>query len=171
MINEKAFGGWAMNRSTFDCILSILPKGSTILELGSGYGTEELSKYYKMYSIESNEEWVGKFNSTYIHAPIKRYDQLYTAPLIEGNTGWHDYTILRNKLKDLQYDLIFIDGPEGKYGRGGFLKHLDLFNTSVPLIFDDINRKPELELLIKVSEVLNRPYEILSDNVTGIILP
>jgi hypothetical protein len=171
MTNENAFGGWAMNRFTFDYIRSILPEGSTILELGSGHGTGELSKYYKMYSIEANEQWLNKFNSTYIHAPIKYYDQLYTAPSINGNTGWHDYTILKSALKDLKYDLIFIDGPEGKYGRGGFLKHLNLFNTNVPLVFDDVNRSPEKELVIKVSEALNKPYQILSDNITAIIMP
>lgn len=170
-INIDAFGGWAMNQTTFDYIRSILPDNSTILELGSGTGTNELAKFYKMYSIEANPNWLNKFNSTYIYAPIKMYNQLYTAPGIENNFGWHDYQILSKELADLHYDLIFIDGPEGKYGRAGFLKHINLFNTNVPLIFDDIHRKPEMDLLIEVSKVLNKPYKILEDNITGVILP
>jgi predicted O-methyltransferase YrrM len=164
------FGGWAMAHTTYNYIRSILPDGKTILEIGSGYGTGEMAKHYKMYSIEANIRWVGKYNSTYIHAPIKMYDTEYTAPNIEGNAGWHNVDSLSDILPTIRYDLIFIDGPEGKYGRGGFLKHINLFNTDIPMIFDDINRPYELILMQNVSELVGRPYTILEDNVTGVIL-
>ena len=65
--------------------------------------------------------------------------------------------------------MILVDGPNGSFGRGGFLKHLDFFNTNVPIIFDDINRESERQLMIKVSEKLNKPYYEL-DKYTGYIL-
>ena len=54
------------------------------------------------------------------------------------------------------------------FGRGGFLKHLELFNTDVLLIFDDINRESEMELMKAVSEKIGRPYICLDDK-TGYI--
>ena len=78
-----------------------------------------------------------------------------------------------------EYDMILVDGPPGwknsashdkTIGRAGFLKHIDLFNTDVPIIIDDINRNPEMILLEKISVHLNKPYKILNDKVSGVIL-
>jgi hypothetical protein len=182
------FGGWAIQESCFNLIKEILPEGKTILEFGSGYGTDALSKHYKMVSVENQPEWVGKFDSHYIEVPIKPYstNEIATKGLFELETtsnmppdlpgehsplqkGWFDPTMLSEKIKDIKYDLILIDGPNGAIGRGGFLKHLDMFNTNIPLIFDDINRESEMQLMIKISEKLNRPYTILN-TTTGYIL-
>lgn len=166
----EQFGGWAMAKTTYDFIRKLLPEGKTILEIGSGFGTGQLAKYYKMYSIEANHMWVNSYDSTYLYVPVKKYNETWTSPSISGNTAWHDPYLLKEKLIGINYDLIFIDGPEGKYGRGGFLKHIDLFNTNVPMVFDDVNRPPERVLLEKVSGKLNKPYIILEDRVTGAIL-
>ena len=183
------FGGWAIEESCFNLIKEILPKGKTILEMGSGYGTDFLSKYYNMISIENQPEWVGKYNSNNIEVPIKNYEidtvateglfkvednDKYTPPKLPGEhtptqIGWYDYKILTEKLKDLKYDLILIDGPNGAIGRGGFLKHIDIFNTKVPIIFDDINREAEMKMMEEISKLLNRPY-IKLDSKTGYIL-
>ena len=55
-------------------------------------------------------------------------------------------------------------------GRGGFYKHIDKFNTQVPMIFDDVNREEELTLLKLVSAYVKRDYFILEDDITGVIL-
>ena len=83
--------------------------------------------------------------------------------------GWFDHILLSEKIKDLKYDLILVDGPNGAIGRGGFLKYLNIFNTDLPIIFDDINRESEMQLMVKISEKLNRPYKILN-TTTGYIL-
>ena len=188
-IKMNKFGGWAIQESCFNLIREILPEGKTILEMGSGTGTEALSKYYDMISVENQTEWIGQYKSTYIEVPIKEYSKnhintaglfktkqskVYTAPDLPGEdgptqVGWYDYKILTEKLKNLKYDLILVDGPNGRIGRGGFLKHLDMFNTNVPMIFDDINREAEKQMMIKVSEIVKRPYKKL-DNTTGYIL-
>lgn len=166
------FGGWAIQESCYNFIKDTLPWGSTILELGSGVGTMHLAKHYKMYSIENYKEWVDKYESTYIHAPIKYYDDEWTTPDLPGEgmdrqKGWFDPEIVAANLPE-EYDAILIDGPNGMFGRGGFLKHLELFNTDVLLIFDDINRESEMELMKAVSEKIGRPYICLDDK-TGYI--
>lgn len=166
-------GGWAIQESCYNFIKKILPEGCTILELGSGLGTDYLSKHYIMYSIENYKEWVDKYQSTYIYAPIKNYDSEWTCPDLPGEnsktqSGWYNPDMLIGNLPD-KYDLILVDGPNGMFGRGGFLKHLDIFNTDVPIIFDDINRDAEYQMMVKVSEKINRPYAELDKN-TGYIL-
>lgn len=166
-------GGYSISKACYDFIRELLPDNKIILELGSGAGTDLLSKNYIMYSIEDNSAWVNKFKSTYLHVPIKQYDSAWTVPNLPGvNNSWFNPDILKEKLEsnfsDIKYDLILVDGPSGFFGRGGFLKHLDLFDTNVPIIIDDIHRE-EMDLMIAVSEKLNRPYTVL-DKFTGYIL-
>jgi len=168
----SSFGGWAINESCYKFMIETLPEGSTVLELGSGIGTMHLAKHFKMYSIENYSEWVGKYNSTYIHAPIKEYNNEWTAPDLPGEgspkqRGWFDPDKIKGNLPE-DYQAILIDGPNGMFGRGGFLKHIELFNTNVLLIFDDINRESELELMKAVSKKIGKPYSIL-DYATGYI--
>ena len=106
-----SFGGWSINEVCFKYIREILPSGKTILEFGSGFGTEQLSKHYTMYSIENYEEWVGKYKSTYIHAPIRNYEiggselfgdeEFFTAPDIPEQKGWYDPDIVKKNLSKL----------------------------------------------------------------------
>ena len=166
------FGGWAINESCYEFMVKTLPEGSTVLELGSGIGTMHLAKHFKMYSIENYPEWIDKYDSTYIYAPIKYYDSEWTSPDLPGEgspkqLGWFDPERIIGNLPE-KYDAILIDGPNGMFGRGGFLKHIELFNTDVLLIFDDINRESELELMKAVSKKIGRPYSIL-DYATGYI--
>lgn len=144
---QRDYGGWSIDKELFDYIRRILPEGKTILELGSGWASGELSKYYTVYSIEHDQAWVGKNNTNYIYAPIKN--------------GWYDIDILRTQLPR-QYDLILVDGPPKKIGRSGFFKHIYLFNTTIPIIFDDINRQDEFELLKNAAIFLQRKFTVFA---------
>lgn len=155
-------GSVSISDTTLDFIRSILPEGSTILEFGSGEGTVRLSEYYKMYSVENQTEWQDRFPdaTTYINCDTKWYDDAFTVPEMSSQQrAWYDPDMLLGKLPK-EYDLILIDGPGGQYGRGGFLKYLEHFNTDLPMIFDDANRPAELELMQKVSQIVNRPYAL-----------
>ena len=76
-------GSASMTKDCVEYIKKILPKGSTILELGSGYGTTWLADAgYKMYSVENQPEWFDRFpnHTTYINCRSKPYDNEYTKP-------------------------------------------------------------------------------------------
>lgn len=142
LYDVKNLGGWAISEELFVYILETLPMGSTILELGSGTGTLELSKYYKMVSIEHNQDWLNKYNSHYIYAPL--VDDM-----------WYNPNILKQKLKNIHYDMILIDGPP-QHRRKGILSYLDLFNWNVQIIFDDVNRKYDMDVAISLSKHLGK---------------
>lgn len=144
-----SFGGWSISLELFQYIRTKLQPGNTILELGSGQATEELAKFYTMYSIEHNVEWLNKYKTNYIYAPIQHY----------SNYNWYDTKAIKQQMP-IHYDLILIDGPPGNIGRIGFFYNLELFKTNVPIIFDDVNRLPEYDLLKEVATALNKPYRI-----------
>ena len=140
-------------------IKKTIPLGSNIIELGSGFGTKELVKNYKVYSIEQNVDWIDHVpESNYIYAPLK------------GN--WYDPDIIKSNIPS-KYSAILIDGPQGE-GRMGFMENLSLFSllNKVPIIIDDANRDEEKELLIALSLYLKKPYSILeNDPGTAYIMP
>ena len=143
--DSSGFDGWAISYELFNFILKNLKPGSTILELGSGWGSGQLSKFYTLYSIEHDEGWMGKYNTNYIYAPIQN--------------GWYNVKVLEEQLPK-EYDLILVDGPTGKIGRGGFFDHIYLFNVKGLIVFDDVNRLAEHRLMLQVAELLERPYKI-----------
>jgi len=137
------FGGSNISEELYRFILDIVPKGS-LLEFGSGAGsTQNLSKHYKMYSIEHNAQYVGAFDSTYIHAPIKN--------------GWYDVDVLKSNLpEEYEYDAVLIDGPIGEGNRSPVLNHLDLFGNFKDkwVICDDTHRYGELHLFTSLLTIL-----------------
>ena len=70
--NNWPLDDWSITKECFDKIVEILPFGSTILEIGSGRSTEILAKFYKMISIESNKEWMNKYDSEYFYVPLQK---------------------------------------------------------------------------------------------------
>ena len=149
------FGDWSIEEECFREIRRILPEGKTILEFGSGWTTDLFSESYKVYSVEHDERWIGKYNSTYIHAPL--------VPDPHGIV-WYDVEVLKRELPG-EYDLILIDGPivwqGNKKIRQGFFRNLDLFNLKgCRLVFDDIGRPDNLENITMISKKLKRPFII-----------
>lgn len=140
-------------------ITKTLPKDSTVLELGSGYGTKELVKNYTVYSVEQDLRWVNYCKeSNYIYAPIVR--------------GWYNTKILQEQLPS-NYDMLIIDGPGGA-GRSKFMENINLFPNikNIPVIVDDANRDEEKILLEELSDYLNKPFTILEgDRGTAYFLP
>ena len=134
---SNGFGVWSIDEELFECIKKLMPKDGTILELGSGFSTGELSKLFKVISIENDKEYIGKYNSEYIYAPLKQH---------KGHkhftefTTWYDPKPIEEGLKGKNYDLILIDGPPGSNTiRPGMYRYRNLFNWNVPVIFDDSN--------------------------------
>lgn len=142
--------GFLMCNEIHEWIESNIPKGSTILELGSGKGTARMVENYTVYSIEHSQKWMNKYGSNYIYAPIK--------------DGWYDIDAIKKGIPG-HYDLLLVDGPPRKVdgvkvGRRPFGDHLDLFNTDVYIIVDDADRGREMKLLTNLVEKLNREYKV-----------
>ena len=70
--NNWPLDDWSITKECFDKIVEILPFGSTILEIGSGNSTKILSQFYKMISIESDVNWMNKYDSEYIFVPFNQ---------------------------------------------------------------------------------------------------
>lgn len=136
---------WSIPKECFDKIVEILPFGSKILELGSGKATDVMGQFYEMISIETDELWLDKYNSTYLHVP---FDEDYK---------WYDVNILKQKLENQTYDLFLIDGPKGF--RSKIINHLELFNNDVPWIFDDTMAEEHFNTMKTCAEKLNMEYE------------
>ena len=169
--------GISISNNCLEYIKELLPVDSVILEMGSGEGTIWLSKAgYKMYSVENQLEWMNKFpeHTTYINCDILPYDDYAYQPpemlpwVRELQKGWYDPRQLFPNLPE-SYDFILVDGPGSMWGRAGFYKHIEKFNTDVPIIFDDIHRTHDSEVMELVSEYLGRDYELI-DEYTGVIL-
>lgn len=115
---------WSIGLNLYAYIRLNFERGSTILQLGSGKMDELLLLDYDLISIEHDENWL---KPNCIHCPI-----------VNG------YYNLPDTLPD--YDLLLIDGPPSKIGRGGITNHIKKFNLSRTIIMDDTNRTIEANL-------------------------
>ena len=146
--------GWSFDTAVIRWIRAHIPAGSTILELGSGASTGVLAKHYRMFSVEHNLEWVGRYDSTYIHAP-----------LVGGRGkchrgGWYDAEVLKREMP-AEYNMLLVDGPPARIpgmgvgpGRGAMLANIDIFRHDIPILLDDTNRAAERKLRDGIAAVL-----------------
>ena len=146
--NDWPLDDWSITKECFDKIVEILPFGSTILEIGSGNSTNILSKFYKMISIESDIKWMNKYNSEYIYVPHKKCNSE-----IFGETTWLDVDILNSSLDGKKYDLLIVDAG---FDRVGIYDNLHLFNTNIPIIFDDTMSEIYLKCANLTANKLNK---------------
>ncbi len=146
-LQNVELGPFSVDLGLIEKMVELVPAG-ILLELGSGAGTDIFSQYYEVHSVEHNELWLNRYNSHYIHAPIV--------------DGWYDTEVLKAELPE-SYDVMLIDGPTSAIGRYRFLDYADgLFNLDIPLFIDDVNRKPEMELLEKLSKRLGREFTVVA---------
>lgn len=147
MIKVNNIASWVLSKHAFDWIYENYPVGSTILELGSGFGSIALSLNYNIYSVEQDKNWIGLSNRVnYILAPLK--------------DGFYDIDILKSSLPS-KYDLLILDGPtKGSGGRTGFIKNMELFNLDCPILIDDVHREDEMKIAEYVSNKLGREYNV-----------
>ena len=133
---------WSINSECLDKIVEILEFGKTILELGSGSSTKILSKFYNMISVEDDIKYLNLHNSQYIHINT-----------IEKNG--YDFNALNNKIKDMNYDLLIIDGPND--GRENIINYIDMFKKDIPIIWDDTQVYEKYA--IQMSEKIGKEYK------------
>ena len=149
-------------------LLEFVPAGSTILELGTGEGTIELAKHYEVLSVEHASEYHAGV-STLIEVPLAelklegsaevRYDLRFPRHL-----PWYDADILKEKLEGLSYDAILVDGPPRDYSRCGMFVHYSrIFDTSVPVLVDDIHREYAWKIARRIAHIKCQPEMTVRD--------
>lgn len=134
-----------MKPDTLKFILGTFEKGTKILELGSGGTTKTLLEAgFIMFSIEQDPDYAFKYHDDYLLCPLKKNEST--------GSWWFDREVIENANIPTDYDLLLIDGPTGPPRREfddcrlGVLDNLDLFNTDVPILVDDTDRKEELKI-------------------------
>ena len=139
---------WMMPKEAFEWIQNNIPFGSKILEFGSGKGSERLAVNYTLFSVEHNPEWINKYNSNYIYAPIKFFEQ----DSQRNGLGWYETEVLKEHLLEENFALIIIDGPPASIGREGIMDHLWILDKSEYILIDDLQREKEYDL----SQILSK---------------
>lgn len=142
---------WSITKECFDKIVEILPFGKTILEIGSGRSTDLLSKFYNLISLESNKEWMNKYNSKYIFVPLRK---IISEEF--GETNWLDIDILNENIVDIDYDLLLVDAGGD---RVGIYDNINIFKKNIPIIFDDTMNGNYLKCATLLSQKLNMNIE------------
>jgi len=139
-----------------DELRSLVEPGATILELGTGDGTPILAETYNVISIEDQPEWhVGA--SRLIHVPLVDCRELQLPDSFWKHfkaTTWYDVDILKTALEGLSYDALIVDGPGSARNRAA-MSHFykELFDTSVPVIVDDIHRNQDWAVARQIARV------------------
>lgn len=150
MIN---WSGWAIDKQLYEWIKTNLSIGKSILEIGSGESTSELIKFWNVYSVEEDINWINKYHENYIHAPILN--------------DYYDLNVLEQKLPNT-YDLLLVDGPA--YGdRKKMIEHIKLFNLETCgcklFVFDDVERENDYNCYLSFLEELKKIHTIKDTQV------
>lgn len=151
-VRKNQLGVWSIEKKLVHFLYEKLPAGSTVLELGSGNGTEALLRKYKVVSIEHDRTMTFERteNHTCLYAPIQ--DGWYAREAVQKGIG-------------TKPGIILVDGPP-KELRKGILNHLDLFREiNVPVIFDDIDRPLDRDTMVTFCERLNYTYQLIHGDV------
>lgn len=144
---RSKLGGWSIEPELLQFIKTKISSGHSILEFGSGAGTEALLRSFKVTSIEHDPHFARSIfpNHKLVYAPLKN--------------GWYDVEVLK-EIEFNQYDLILIDGPPGEL-RGQIIDNIGLFKgINTPVIFDDINRELDQSVMKAFCQEVNFTHQI-----------
>ncbi|MGV3761923.1 hypothetical protein [Parapedobacter sp.] len=144
---KNALGGWSIEKEAVRFIKE-QSEVKTILEFGSGNGTDALLRDFDVTSIEHQTAYTYQRHTNHIclYAPIK--------------DGWYKRAIVAEALEK-PFDLIIVDGPPMEL-RAGLIKNLDLFkNLRTPVLFDDVNRILDHHVMEEFCKARNYKSQII----------
>jgi hypothetical protein len=101
-----------------------------------------------MISIESDNAWMNKYNSEYIYVPASK-----VTCKVFGVTTWLNVDILKSSLAGKKYDMLLVDSG---FDRVGIYDNIDIFNTNIPIIFDDTMDEKYLKCANLTATKLNK---------------
>lgn len=156
---------WMLPAEAIDYIVENCTEKATVLEFGSGHGSQLLADNVTLYSIEHDESWIGATSSNYIFAPISEntfsneYEQ----------RGWYDVDIVEENWPP-SVGLVVIDGPPGTIGRFGILSVLHRLQHVPIILVDDVDRPDEHLLANYLSKSLGMSltiYDVVKPRKSG----
>ena len=104
-----SFGGWAIEEEVFSIIKLLVPKGGTILELGSGEGTKELCRL----------EGVGEVGERAAEREGEALDQLGHPRRLDRDDPRHERVPGGGSASRQERELLLEEVPAGEAGPGG----------------------------------------------------
>ena len=126
-----------------------------------------------MVSIEHDSRFVGKYQSHYIHAPLRgrvAYESgsRFVVPhFSDPQTGWYDLDAVK-KVEGIEYDLVLIDAPIGEGNRLPVLNHLDILDLKGKwIIVDDTCRTGEIILFHELLRRLPNQGAVVFDDFSA----
>ncbi|MGB1986091.1 MAG: hypothetical protein ACPHS8_06550 [Candidatus Poseidoniaceae archaeon] len=134
---------WSICDGILATVALLSKDGDKLLEFGSGFGSQLLSEYCIVTSVEHDLKFLGLFPEvTYINAEIIDYDTIESNP---SPRKWYNIDAISPHLEG-GYDLILLDGPTSEIGREGILTHLDKFSGTPLWIIDDVLREKDQKI-------------------------
>ena len=167
----------SMRPSSIVVILNeiMLNERRSVLECGCGISTFYIASMLQhrgahLYTVENDEAWAAKVMEILTRNGLESYVTLINAPLSKTSLSmagslWYAEDNIRAHLKDIQIDLLIVDGPpasekKDKYARYPavpFARHY--FGDDYTIILHDINRAGEQEIIKKWGRDLNITFE------------
>jgi hypothetical protein len=129
-----------------------VPKGSKVLEFGSGKSTTILTRRYDVTSVEDDPAYVGACRrSRYVHAPL----------VAQPRGGmWYDANVVRSALAGKRFSCVIVDGPRRQWQRHTILHHLDAIDLTGFVFVDDLQRQFGVHLARGISRHVGRPFTV-----------
>lgn len=144
-------------------IRQLIQNGAVVVELGNRIGLDSLENKFQIITYDSDHTNILPDKSDkHIHIPL--------VPSSSGITEWYDPDILAKSLPE-SYDLLFVNGPQGRYGKFGLLENIALFKPDIPIIINDTINENEAGIARELAYKLNRPlygfwnFSIISPNL------
>lgn len=137
--------GMSIGEEMFSYLIHNFPANSILLEFGAGKGTIELAKFFNVISIENDKNWINLSDKAEYHlAPLKN--------------EWYDTKVVLSAIEGKDIQIIIVDGPLGEGKREGVINFIQANPKlkTATIIVDDIQRRKEQELSVKLSYVVGR---------------
>lgn len=143
----------AISPVLWDHIAKFVVRGMRTLETGSGLSTWLFGECGCHHTaLEHDPLWHDRV-ATRKHPNVN----LCLAPLV-GNPLWYDWRPTH------PFDLILVDGPQGKIGRQGILNTLaECVHPQTIIILDDVQRRAESRLALQIADQLKKDVQIDTD--------
>lgn len=150
--NELSLRPFALN---FLCNEILINRRSRVIEFGSGVSTilmarliKQMSLETRIVSIDEHEGWLKVIEKSLKEENLSEYVNLIHSP-VQGD--WYNEEVLKQKLRSVQCDLVFVDGPTSGQQQHTRYKALPFvfpqLADEAAIFLDDVDRAAEKEVL------------------------